>query len=67
MQMVRYTGMSVEQRLLMSGMNFCFGEAAEHGDRLKMIEILIALQVARDCAARFVAEMLAGPASVQPG
>lgn len=60
--MSEYAGMTVEERLVLSGMNFCFNEAAQAGNRSKMIQILVALEIAPMGAAKLVETMLVDPA-----
>jgi hypothetical protein len=61
MRMSEFAGMTVEERLLLSGMNFCFDEAAQAGNRSKMIQILVALGIAPAGAAKLVETMLVSP------
>jgi hypothetical protein len=62
MQMAEYVGMTVNERLVLSGMNFCFDEAAKARDRNKMIQILVALELAPAGAAEMVDTIFADPA-----
>jgi hypothetical protein len=62
MRMSEYAGMTVEERLILSGMNFCFDEAVQAGNRSKMIQILVALEIPPADAAQFVETMWMDPA-----
>lgn len=59
--MSEFVGMTVEERLMLSGMNFCFDEAAQAGNRSKMIQILVALGIAPEGAAKLVEAMFMSP------
>lgn len=61
LRMRQFSGLPVEERLVMSGLNFSFWEAANFGDRMKMVEILIGLEMTTHDASKAADRMLASP------
>jgi hypothetical protein len=60
--MAEYGGMSVNERLVMSGMHINFDETAKLRDRTRMIQILMALEMSEKGAAAVADAILADPA-----
>ncbi|MDB5567176.1 MAG: hypothetical protein JWP84_3742 [Tardiphaga sp.] len=60
--MAEYSGMTVNDRLVMSGMHINFDETAKQRDRTKMIQILVALEMSEKGAAAVADAILADPA-----
>jgi hypothetical protein len=60
--MAEYGGMTVNERLVVAGLNGSFDGAARRRDRHKMIEILAAVEMTPDGAAKVADTVLANPA-----
>jgi hypothetical protein len=60
--MSEYGGMTVNERVVMSGLHVSFDDAGRRRDRAKMIEILVMLEMTADGAAVVADQVLAHPA-----